>query len=111
MKIWNELGRRTVYSIAEYLQLSTPKYIILDNKDAQLIGNWSSETSGLLYFGDDYVTAEGGSGNNSITYKQSSLVPGNMMFGVGGRPVRILHMIQNLKSLQAKIRKSLRPIK
>ena len=63
-----ELGKRTVYSIAEYLQLSNPKYIILDNKDAQLTGNWNSETSGLLYFGDDYVTAEGGGGSNSITY-------------------------------------------
>ena len=71
-----ELGRRTVYSIAEYLQLSSPKYIILDNKDAQLTGNWSSETSGLLYFGDDYLTAEGGSGSNSITYQTDELSSG-----------------------------------
>ena len=71
-----ELGRRTVYSIAEYLQLSTPQYIILDNKDAQLIGEWNSETSGLLYFGDDYVSAENGNGNNKITYTTEELTPG-----------------------------------
>ncbi len=71
-----ELGRRTVYSIAEYLQLSTPQYIILDNKDAQLIGEWNSETSGLLYFGDDYVSAQNGNGNNKITYTTEELTPG-----------------------------------
>ncbi len=72
-----ELGERTVFSIAEYLKLSYPKYIILDNDDAQLIGNWTTDSSGLLFYGNNFVTAEGGFGNNKIEYETETLEPGN----------------------------------
>jgi len=58
-----ELGERTVYAIAEYLELSHPKHILLDNKHAMLTGSWTSYTSTNKFYSDDYITTPKGDGS------------------------------------------------
>lgn len=72
-----EIGRRTVYAIAEYLNLSQPKYFILDNKDMIASGNWTIDSAGVQFFGDNYLQANAGTGSDSVTYKTQNLDPGN----------------------------------
>ena len=72
-----EIGQRTVYAIAEYLNLSQPRYYILDNKDAVVAGNWTKDSSGVQFYGNDYLLANSGTGEDSITYKTQALESGN----------------------------------
>ena len=71
-----ELGYRLVYSIGEYLELSHPKHIILDNDDAMASGFWGVENSGLQFFGDNYYWAPAGNGNKFITYNTGTIEAG-----------------------------------
>jgi hypothetical protein len=71
-----ELGNRNVYSIAEYLELSHPKWCILDNKNAIATGTWSTDTTGLEFYSDNFFTAQTGSGNSTIEYTTTILIPG-----------------------------------
>ena len=48
-----ELGNRNVYAIAEYLELSHPKWYILDNKNAIAAGTWNTDTTGLEFYSDN----------------------------------------------------------
>ncbi|MEE9431543.1 MAG: M14-type cytosolic carboxypeptidase [Melioribacteraceae bacterium] len=50
-----ELGSRTVYSIAEYLEISHPKHYIMDNSIANISGTNSTSTTGLEFFGGDFI--------------------------------------------------------
>jgi len=63
-----ELGERTVYAIAEYLELSHPKHILLDNKHAMLTGSWTSYTSTNKFYSDDYVTTPKGDGSKHAQF-------------------------------------------
>lgn len=71
-----EIGKRNVYAIAEYLELSHPKWYILDNKDAIANGNWSIDTTGLEFYSDNFLTAPVGNGNSSIEYNTQNLSSG-----------------------------------
>lgn len=71
-----EIGNRTVYAIAEYLHLSQPKYYILDNKDAVVSGNWTSDSAGVQFYGNDYLQANPGTGSDSVTYKTETIESG-----------------------------------
>lgn len=71
-----ELGYRNVYAIAEYLELSHPKWYILDNKNAVTTGNWDIDTTGLQFFSDNCFTAQTGDGTSTIEYTATDLVPG-----------------------------------
>ncbi len=63
-----EIGERTVYAIGEYLKLSHPKRIILDNNDAEITGNWFSDTAGVEFFGEDYFISPPGNGQSKLKY-------------------------------------------
>ena len=71
-----ELGSRTVYAVAEYLELSHPKHVILDNNIADTSGNWSSADIGLEFYASDYFEAPPGDGNRLVNYSSESLEPG-----------------------------------
>ncbi|MBL1214394.1 MAG: T9SS type A sorting domain-containing protein [Ignavibacteriae bacterium] len=71
-----ELGYRLVYSIGEYLKLSHPKHLILDNDDALASGLWNTQSTGLEFFGEDFLWTNAGSGNNTITYNTGTLESG-----------------------------------
>lgn len=61
-----EIGYRTVYAVAEYLELSHPKHQILDNNSAIASGLWTSANSGLEFYGEDYLTTSNEDGNGYI---------------------------------------------
>ena len=71
-----EIGFRTVYSIAEYLEISHPKHYILDNRQIFASGPWQSDTTGLEFFGADFLLIPPGEGNNSISYLTEPLDAG-----------------------------------
>lgn len=71
-----ELGYRTVYSIGEYLELSHPKHLILDNKDAALSGNWKSGEVGLNFFSDDYAEISNGFESENASFNSGELESG-----------------------------------
>ncbi len=61
-----EIGSRNVYSIAEYLELSHPKWNILDNKNAIATGSWNTDTTGLEFYSDNFFTAPISDGSSTI---------------------------------------------
>jgi len=65
-----------VYSIAEYLELSHPKWNILDNKDAIATGSWKTDTTGLEFYSDNFFTAPAGSSTSAIEFTAPNLIPG-----------------------------------
>jgi len=71
-----EFGYTTVYGIAEYLELSHPKHIILDNKDAIIYGFWNTSQSGLEFYSNDFYYIQSGSGENTITYQTEQIESG-----------------------------------
>ena len=71
-----EMGSRTVYAIAEYLRLSHPKHILLDNKNAVVSGTWVKDTAGVQFYGDDFLKASSGSGVNSIVFNTQNIESG-----------------------------------
>ncbi len=71
-----EIGKRTLYASMEYLQLSHPKRLLLDDSGARLVGFWYYDTSGLEFFGDGFLTAGPGQGENMIIYETEELNPG-----------------------------------
>lgn len=71
-----EIGRRTVYAIAEYLDLSNPKYYLMDNNIAQISGNYTTYDVGTEFLGDDFVVLDANSGS-SINYQSETLPSGN----------------------------------
>ncbi len=71
-----EIGQRNVYAIAEYLEVSHPKWYILDNKNAIATGNWNIDTTGLEFYSDNFLTAPIGNSNSTIEYRTQTLAPG-----------------------------------
>lgn len=71
-----EFGHTTVYSVAEFLELSHPKHIILDNKDAIANGFWNTSQSGLEFYSNDFYYIQSGSGENTITYQTEQIESG-----------------------------------
>ena len=71
-----EIGQRNVYAIAEYLEISHPKWYILDNKNAVIAGTWNIDTTGLEFYSDNFLTAPIGNSNSTIEYRTQTLAPG-----------------------------------
>jgi hypothetical protein len=71
-----ELGHRTVYAISEYLEISHPHWILLDNKDAAVTNGWTVSTNGKEFYSDNYLSASGGIGNNKVSFQTEMLEPG-----------------------------------
>ncbi|MDP4190358.1 MAG: M14-type cytosolic carboxypeptidase [Bacteroidota bacterium] len=61
-----KLGERTIYSIAEYLDLSHPKRMILDN--SQISSTWTVDSSGYEFFGRNFMYASPNSGKGSADF-------------------------------------------
>ncbi len=72
-----QIGWRTVYAIAEYTELSHPKYVLLDNKNASVLGAWNVGNTGLEFYSDNFYTAQPGNGESKIIYTTDVLEPGN----------------------------------
>ena len=73
-----EIGKRTVYASAEYLELNHPRHFILDNKNALVSGNWTSiDQNSLEFYGDDFLFKVPGDGSSSVTYTSQVLESGN----------------------------------
>ena len=58
MKIYLKLDRRTVYAIAEYLELSHPRHYIMDNSNAIVNGENTIYNVGLDFYSDDFAVLE-----------------------------------------------------
>ena len=71
-----ELGKRTVYSIAEFLNISHPKHLIIDNDEAIVNGNWKADSSGLNFFGDNFLRINSGFGNDKLVYNSGIMEKG-----------------------------------
>ena len=71
-----EIGSRNVYSIAEYLELSHPKWNILDNKNAIATGSWNTDTTGLEFYGDNFFTTPISDGSSTIEFTAPNLISG-----------------------------------
>jgi len=68
------LGERFMYSISEYLQLSHPKWIILDNKN--IASFWNPSSSGTEFFGENYFTTSSASQSGPAVFQTDMLQPG-----------------------------------
>ena len=71
-----EIGKRTVYAIAEYLELSHDKHLILDNKYATASGNFTSSQAGVDFYSDDYLLLNADNGNSEVIFTSPILQPG-----------------------------------
>ena len=71
-----EFGYTTVYGIAEYLELSHPKHLLIDNKDATVNGVWNSASTGLEFYSDDFSYIQSGNGDNKISYNSGTIESG-----------------------------------
>lgn len=47
------LGEKLIYSISEFLEISHPKRLLLDNKN--IVSNWIKDTTGTEFFGANYL--------------------------------------------------------
>lgn len=68
-----ELGYRTVYAVAEYLELSHPKHLILDNRNAVVDGTYTESQQGLEFYGDDFYEIDQ---NTAVVFLSGALEPG-----------------------------------
>ncbi len=71
-----ELGYRTVYAIGEYLELSHSKYMVLDNSQASIEGEWQTSDMGLEFYSDDFIYNSSGEG--SVTFNSGELTEGGL---------------------------------
>ncbi len=71
-----QFGYTTVYGLAEYLEISHPKHILLDNKDAVAYGPWETSQSGLEFYSDDFNYVQSGGGQNAISYQTETVESG-----------------------------------
>jgi len=72
-----EIGRRTVYSVAEYLEISHPYRYIMDNTEATIVGNTQNYSSTTEFFGDDFIALETNSNNTYTLFESERLPSGN----------------------------------
>lgn len=79
-----EFGSTTVYGIAEFLELSHSKRIIIDNSSASSSGFWRTfdtdvnPSSGDAYnfYSDDFYYIEAGTGDSKIAYETETIESG-----------------------------------
>jgi len=71
-----EIGKRTVYAISEYLELSNEKYLVLDNKYASVSGNYSENQSGLNFYSDNYYLLNADNGDSEVLFTTPILQAG-----------------------------------
>lgn len=69
------IGERTLYSIAEYLKISHPKHMVLDNDAVPSF--WTGDTTGTDFFGDNYQYSAPGSSSGPLEYNSGSIEPGD----------------------------------
>lgn len=72
-----EIGKRTVYAIAEYLHISHPHRYILDNSTAIVEGNYSIKNNGLGFYGNDYLELEVKNNTANVKFLSETLPAGN----------------------------------
>ncbi|MBK8944725.1 MAG: T9SS type A sorting domain-containing protein [Ignavibacteriae bacterium] len=70
-----ELGRRTVYAIAEYLEMSHPKHLIMDNKIAEVNGTFQTYDITNEFYGNDFFALDENS-NSYANYESENLPSG-----------------------------------
>jgi len=68
------LGEHFMYSISEYLQLSHPKRIILDN--ANVASFWNPESNGTEFFGNNFLTTTSASQSGPAVFQTDVLQSG-----------------------------------
>ena len=71
-----EIGRRTLYAIAEYLEISHPYRYIMDNADAIVNGDYANYSTGLDFFSDDFTVLSTGADDTYVTYTSEDLPSG-----------------------------------
>jgi hypothetical protein len=71
----NYLGERTVYAVAEYLEINHPRHFILDNKN--VANFWNTESVGNEFYSDDYITTQTSDGRGPIKFESETLESGN----------------------------------
>lgn len=71
-----QIGKRTVYAIAEYLEISHPKHYIVDNSIAEFEGMYSIYDVENQFFGDDFAAIEAND-NYYAVYTAENLPSGN----------------------------------
>ncbi len=69
-----EIGKRTVYSIAEYLNISHPKRLIIDNNVAIVNGNVNIKFSGKEFYGSNFYELPENDTSAFVLYNVDSLV-------------------------------------
>ena len=79
--ILSEFGRQSVMGIMEYLELNHPKWFVLDNKSANIVGSWitSSVNSNWNYYGDSYQYITPNSYNHYVEWNTDFLIPGKYL--------------------------------
>ena len=70
-----ELGSRSIYAISEFLGLSHPKYIILDNKN--IATKWGVDSSGTEFYGGNYSYAQPGTNKGEAVFSTDVIEKGN----------------------------------
>ncbi len=72
-----EIGRRTVYAIAEYLELSHPRHYIMDNSNALVNGNNTIYNVGLDFYSDDFAVLETNAPDTYVIFNSENLPSGS----------------------------------
>ena len=68
-----EFGSTTVYGIAEFLELSNSKRIIIDNQNATSNVDWDSTQFSVNFYGNNFYFANSGFGEKEITYESEKV--------------------------------------
>lgn len=72
-----EFGSTTVYGIAEFLELSHSKHILIDNNEATTSGFWETSQFDVNFYGDDFYYIDAGTGENKITFETETVESGH----------------------------------
>ncbi len=70
-----EIGKRTVYSIAEFLEIGHPKRFILDNNQSFVNGNTEVSNAGKKFFGSNYYKLSADDTTAFVLFQADSLIP------------------------------------
>jgi len=71
-----EIGKRTVYAIAEYLEVQSLKHYVIDNSNAQVVGTSTYYSVGNEFFGDDFEVLGAGAVDSYFLYQTENLPSG-----------------------------------
>jgi len=71
------IGSRTVYSIAEYLQISHPHHYLMDNSNATVTGTFTNYSVDNQYYGDDFVALEQNANATYAVFNSETLPSGS----------------------------------